>query len=150
MKLATIKAIGAELEGALSGNRFGKVFQLSRFETAIDFRLHDSAYLFISIEPAAPRIYLIKRRLRDLERGSGNLSPFMLYLRKRLSGAEAVTVEPVEKERVLVVEFSGETELGEHCRSSLVVQLTGRSANLFLLDENKMILESARETQGEG
>jgi predicted ribosome quality control (RQC) complex YloA/Tae2 family protein len=150
VKLATIKAIGAELEGALSGNRFGKVFQLSRFETAIDFRLHDSAYLFISIEPAAPRIYLIKRRLRDLERGSGNLSPFMLYLRKRLSGAEAVTVEPVEKERVLVVEFSGETELGEHCRSSLVVQLTGRSANLFLLDENKMILESARETQGEG
>ena len=150
MNLATIRSIRAELEGALPGKRFGKIFQLSRFETAIDFRLRDSAYLFISIEPAAPRIYLIKRRLRDLERGSGNLSPFMLYLRKRLSGTETAAVEMVENERVLVFEFAGETEFGEYRRSHLVVQLTGRSANLFLLDESKVILETARETRGDG
>lgn len=134
----------------MAGTRFGKIFALSRFETAIDFRLHGSRYLFISVEPASPRVYLVKRRLRDLDRQSGNPSPFLLGLRKHLSGAGFTGVGKLPGERVLRLSFSGPDELGNIRAHSLIVQVTGRSANLFLLDGEDVILGSARDTHGPG
>ena len=142
--------IRPELENALAGRKLGKIFQLSRFELAIDFRLSDSQYLFVSIEPANPRIYLIKRRLRDLEKQSSNPSPFLLYLRKRLSGFEVTDIDSMPGERVLLIKLTGSSEMGEQQHFSLTVQLTGRSANLFLLDQSGIILETSRNTKGLG
>ena len=59
-------------------------------------------------------------------------------------------VEKVPGERVLRFAFSGEDEMGNVGRHSLVVQITGRSANLFLLDADDIIIDSLRETHGQG
>ncbi len=150
MDLKTVTAIRRELESELIGSAFGKIFQLSRFDIAIDLRLHDSSYLFVSIEPGNPRVYLIRRRMRDLERASGNPSPFTLLLKKNLSGAELTAVEQVSDERVLMFALVGSDELGSVARFALVAQLTGVSANLLLLDSGSRILGSARQTIGEG
>ena len=150
MNNATLNKISAELEFALRGQRFGKIFSLSKVELAIDFRLHASNYLFISIAPNAPRVYLITRRLRDLEKQSGNPAPFVLFLRKRLSGAVLQKIEKTENERVLKFSFINQTELGETEKYTLVIQLTGRSANVFLLDGRDFVLDSMRENSGEG
>ena len=150
MNESTLEIICSKIAGSLQGKRLGKIFPLSRFETAIDFRLPDSRYLFISVEPSAPRIYLITRRLRDLERSSGNPSPFLLSLKKRLSGATLDGVEKVAGERVLRFAFCGQDEMGTSSRHSLVVQITGRSANLFLLDGDGVIIDSLRKTHGQG
>ena len=107
-------------------------------------------YLFISIEPTAPRIYLIKRRLRDLEKQSKNPHPFFLLLRKRLSNAVLQKVEKLNNERILRFDFLAQNELGETENLRLIAQLTGRSANLFLLDKNDFILDAARENTGKG
>jgi predicted ribosome quality control (RQC) complex YloA/Tae2 family protein len=146
----TLEQIRRELESFLTGQKFGKIFALSRLTMAIDFRLADSQFLFISVESAAPRIYLIKRRLRDLEKQSGNPNAFVLFLKKRLSNAVLESIEKIENERILIFYFSAQTELGEREKYSLAVQLTGRSANLFLLDKNGFILDKLRETFGEG
>jgi predicted ribosome quality control (RQC) complex YloA/Tae2 family protein len=146
----TLKKICAELEAALTGQKFGKIFSLTRFQMAIDFRLRDSKYLFVSIEPTAPRIYLIKRRLRDLEKESRNPHPFFQLLRKKLSNAVLEKVEKLENERIVRFDFLAQDELGEIGNYALIVQLTGRSANLFLLDKNDFILDAARENFGEG
>jgi predicted ribosome quality control (RQC) complex YloA/Tae2 family protein len=146
----TLEQICAELESVLTGQKFGKIFTLSRLQLAVDFRLNESLFLFISVESTNPRIYLIKRRLRDLEKQSGNPNPFVLFLRKRLSNAVLESVEKIEKERVLLFDFSIQTELGQNENYSLVTQLTGRSANLFLLDKNGFILDKMRETFGAG
>ena len=150
MNNATLKKICAELESVLHGQKFGKIFSLSKFELAIDFRLHDSSYLFISIVPNAPRIYLIKRRLKDLEKQSANPTPFVLFLRKRLSNAVFQSIEKQENERILKFSFLSQTEIGEIENYTLIVQLTGRSSNLFLLDGKDFILDSMRENFGAG
>lgn len=150
MNTETLEKLTSEMAPLLIGRRWGRIFPLSRFELAVDLRLPDSKYLFISIEPASPRIYLVTRRLRDIERAAVNFSPFLLGLRKNLSGAEIVSVEQVPGERALKFELTGESEVGEASRYSLVVQLTGRSSNLFLLDDKGIILDSARESKGEG
>lgn len=146
----TLEKIRAELASILIGQQFGKIFTLSRVSLAIDFRLYESQFLFISLDSSAPRIYLIKRRLRDLERTSGTPNGFVLYLKKRLSNAVLQSIEKTENERILTFDFTAETELGATEKYSLAVQLTGRSANLFLLDKNGFILERLRETFGAG
>jgi len=146
----TITAIRAEVESELAGKRFGKIFQLSKVELAIDFRSPDARYLFISIEPSSPRIYLIRRKLRELEKASGNPMPFSLLLRKKLSGAALSSIKQLEGERVLLLSFDAVDELEQPVCLTLAVQLTGASANLFLLDSQSTILDTARQTLGPG
>lgn len=146
----TLETIRAELASRLIGQRFGKIFNLARLRLAVDFRLSDSTYLFISTEPSAPRVYLVKRRLRDLEKHSANPTAFVLFLRKRLANSVLQTIEKVENERILRFLLKARNELEQTEYYTLVVQLTGRSANLFLLDENDFILDRARETVGGG
>ena len=150
MNLATLEKIRDELAGALIGRRFGKVFPLSRNDLVIDLRLADSRYLFVSVDPADPRIYLIRRRLRDLEKVSVNPSPFVLLLKKHLSGAEVVGAETVEGERVLLMSLVAESGTGEVANFKLIIQLTGRSANLFIADDRGFVIDSLRQTEGVG
>ncbi len=146
----TLEKVSAELESVLIGCKFGKIFTLSRFQLAIDFRLPDSLYLYINVEPSAPRIYLIKRRMRDLEKQSKSPTGFVMFLRKRLANSILQTIEKLENERVLRFALSAKDELGQAEKYTLVAQFTGRSANLFLLDKNDFILDSCRETFGAG
>lgn len=150
MNLATLEKIKDELVATLAGRRPGRIFLLTRNEIAIDFRLPDSLYLFISVDPGDPRTYLIRRRLRDLEKASLNPSSFIQQLKKQISSLTLTNIRQIEGERVLIISFAGENELGENRQSSLTIQLTGRSANLFLLDENGFIVDSMRQTNGEG
>ena len=150
MNEKTLEKITAELASVLIGQRFGKIFTLARLQLAIDFRLPDGTYFFVSVEPNAPRVYLIKRRLRDLEKSSKNQTPFVMFLRKRLANARLDAIGKLKDERVLRFAFSATNDLGAAENYSLIVQLTGRSANIFLLDENDFVLDACRETVGDG
>ena len=150
MNESTLESVRAEIEAAAIGKKFGKIFLLSRLQMAIDLRLPDSRYLFISVEPNAPRIYLIERRLKELEKSSINQQSFHQLLKKRLSGGELIAVEKLPNERILKFSFTVTDEFGERVTPSLVVQLTGRSSNMFLLDGNGYIVGAIRETSGDG
>ena len=150
MNTATIESIKGELSTVLVGRKFGKIFQLSRNEMAVDFRLAESRYLYINFGPAEPRVHLITRRLRDLEKSSGNPLPFALTLRKRISSGEVNGIQRRADDRVLEFSIFAEDELGDTAEYILIAQLTGRSANLFLANEDGVILDRARDTQGDG
>ena len=136
----TLEAVTDELRAALQGRRFGRSFPLSRRALAIDFRLPESRYLFIAAEPGDPRAFLIRRRLKDLEQAAGNPHAFHLLLRKRLSGANVTSIEKVEGERIVYIRTNGLDETDEPAISALLIQLTGKSSNIFLLDHNENIL----------
>ena len=146
----TLEKICGEIAPLLTGQKLGKIFSLSRLRFAIDFRLPNSKYLFINLEAVAPGLYLITRRLRDLEKQSKNPSPFILSLRSRLLNAVLNKFEKLENERIARFEFASEDDFGNAAFYTLVAQLTGRSANLFLLDKNDFILDSLRENSGAG
>jgi predicted ribosome quality control (RQC) complex YloA/Tae2 family protein len=139
-----------ELRPALSGRPWGKVFQLSANTLAVDFRTGDGRYLLLSADPARPRLHFIARTVRELERVSLSPSPFALFLRKALGGATLRALEKDEGERVVRVEFSVEDAAGEESGATLVAQLTGRSANLFLLDERGRVRMALRPARGAG
>lgn len=139
-----------ELRPALSGRPWGKVFQLSADTLAVDFRTGDGRYLLLSADPARPRLHSIARTVRELERASHAPAPFALFLRKALGGATLRALSKDEGERVVRFKFSVPDALGEEGEATLVAQLTGRSANLFLLDERGRVRITLRPTRGAG
>ncbi len=145
----TIKEIVAEIEPLLAGRAPGKIFQLGAQSLAIDFRLRDG-YLFISAEPVGPRLYLIKRRVRDLEKQSIPPTQFALALRKELAGATLRALEKDATDRVVRFRFACRNELDQIIQRTLIAQLTGRSANLFLLDSGDTITHQLRSVRGAG
>lgn len=146
----TLKEIVKELEELLPGRFLGRVFQLSSFSLAIDFGLRERGYLFISIEPASPRLYLVKRTPRELEKASVPLSSFPQALRTALGGGALRSLRKDENERVVRFSFVVENDFGDSHNHLLVAQLTGRSANLFLLDSASKIKQAWRNPYGEG
>ncbi|MGI8555130.1 MAG: Rqc2 family fibronectin-binding protein [Pyrinomonadaceae bacterium] len=150
MNEATLQAVARELTETLTGQKFGRIFQLGKLRLAIDFRLRNDSYLFFSIEPSAPRIYFIQRRFKDLEKQSQNPNSLTMFLYKRLSNAVLKKITKDENERILRFSFEADDEIEGLKNYTLVVQLTGRSANLFLLDAQDFILESLRDNRGEG
>jgi predicted ribosome quality control (RQC) complex YloA/Tae2 family protein len=150
MQEQTIERLVDELRSILVGRFAGKTFQLSSLSLAIDFGLRTEGYLFINVDPAAPRLYLIKRRVRDLEQSSVSPLPFAHAMRTQVGGGKLVSVTKDDSERVVRFSFIVEDDLGEVKNLALVAQLTGRSANLFLLDEQQHITHALRTPQGQG
>src|SRR5215207_4575564 len=136
-----------EIRPALAGRQWGKVFQLSASSLAVDFR---GRYLFVSVEPGQPRLYLISRTVRELERASQQPTSFALLLRKALGGATLREVKKDEGERVVRFVFDVPDAVGDVREAVLVTQLTGRTSNLFLLDSHGRILDALRPSRGEG
>ncbi|MBA3442919.1 MAG: NFACT family protein [Pyrinomonadaceae bacterium] len=144
----TLNQIVEELRSALVGHRMGKLFQLARARLAIDFRPDDGRYLLISAESNQPRMHLIRRTVRELEKQSLPPSPFALALRKHIGGAILRALTKDEGDRIVRFAFDAQTAIGDTHTPSLIVQLTGRTANLFLLDEHGRILDSLRPSHG--
>src|SRR5215212_4160592 len=142
-----ISEVIEEVGPALAGRAWGKVFQLSGASLVVDFR---GRYLFVSVEPGQPRLYLTSRTVRELERASQQPSPFALVLRKALGGATLREVKKDEGERVVRFIFDVPDAVGDVREATLVAQLTGRTSNLFLLDSHGRILDALRPSRGEG
>ncbi|HEX8351825.1 MAG TPA: NFACT family protein, partial [Pyrinomonadaceae bacterium] len=139
-----------ELRPALSGRPWGKVFQLSAATLAVDFRTGDGRYLLLSAEPARPRLHMMARTVRELERVALTPSPFALVLRKILGGGTLRKLTRDEGDRVVRFNFSVPDAAGDEHAATLVAQLTGRTSNLFLLDEHGRVVAALRPARGEG
>lgn len=150
MHRETLKEIVGELDRFLRGRFLGRLFQLSAASLVIDFGLKDAGYLFISIDPSAPRLYLIKRTTRELERASTSPSPFTQALRVNFGGGRLLSVTKDEDERIVRFAFAVSDEMGESHARTFVAQLTGRSANLFLLDSAARITHAFRAPRDDG
>ncbi|MDQ3256170.1 MAG: NFACT family protein [Acidobacteriota bacterium] len=145
-----ISAIVDELGPALEGSVMGKVFQLSRAVVAIDFRTEGGRYLLLAAESSQPRLYFIKRTVRELEKVSLAPTPFALALRRHLSGARLVALTKDSGERIVRFLFTAPDVVGRQISWSLVAQLSGRSANLFLLDDVGHIVDTLLAAHGAG
>lgn len=150
MHQETLKTIVAEFDDLLPGKSLGRVFHLSPASLAIDFHLRQSGLLFISAEPAAPRLYLMKRSIRELERKAISPSPFVQALQAALGDAAVSSVTKDDVERIVRFHFTAPPATVAWPLTTMVAQLTGRSANLFLLDGDQRIVHALRQPLGEG
>jgi predicted ribosome quality control (RQC) complex YloA/Tae2 family protein len=150
MDQESIDRVVNEIAPFLTGRAAGKIFQLGPAALAIDFGLRGAGYLYLSAEPAAPRLYLIKRRVRDLEKQSRPLTQFAQSLKKELEQTKLASIAKEKTDRIVRLTFAGVDELGNARTRRLVAQLTGRSANLLILDDRDTVIRALRASQAPG
>jgi predicted ribosome quality control (RQC) complex YloA/Tae2 family protein len=146
----TLETIAGEAQAALAGGIWGRVWQTGRAAFFCEIRKEGAPFLFLCADPAAPRLYPAPRRVRDVERNMLAPQGFALTLRRRLAGLTLVAVTKDAGERVVRLAFTGRDELGAQVSRALVAQLTGRAANLLLLDERGHVMDALRRLRGAG
>lgn len=141
-----LQAVVDAMRPLLTGVSLSRVWQPSASTVALDFRLPDGRLLLISIRPDAPALFLASRNVAELEADSNGDRAFGALLRKRLRGARVEAIRKPAADRIVTLEFRGFAASGEAARHELVVELTGRSANVILVDDDARIVAVLRES----
>src|SRR5262249_41063673 len=134
-----LSAIMDEIAPALRGRVVAKV-GLADNTIMMDARLADGRVLVVDLGKNDPALYLSKRRLDS----SDASNQFLLLLRKHLSGARIVDVSKAPSDRIVRISLERHEPGGGLVGASVVLALTGRSTNAFLLREDDVTIGSLR------
>lgn len=137
----TLGFIKNELSDYIIGSKVEKVHQPSKQELVLILRTRNGAYrLYFSADGQSPRVHLTSYNFENPKQ------PPMLcmMLRKRLVGANLISIEQVGNDRILIFTFDGTTEIGDRTKYYLVCEIMAQKSNIILLDENKKILDAVK------
>jgi len=140
-----LSAIVDEIKREVEGRTVAGI-SLSGSTLLFDFRLSSRRRLLVSLERAAPALYLSSRDQHNTSKRPP--SNFYSALRQQLAGAKVVSIAKRPSDRVVEIEFENTAAKDRTSRASLVLSLTGRSANAYLLDGEKTLLASLFEKPG--
>ncbi|MCW5935694.1 MAG: NFACT family protein [Fimbriimonadaceae bacterium] len=129
-----LAAVAAELQ-PLIGSRLEKVNPAGPLGIQVSLYLDRQRWLLLNADPVHPRAYLLGRRPeRDKE-----LPNFARDVKRLLMDARLVFARQRGLDRVLDLGFSGPE--GDF---QLVAELTGRHANLLLVDSERRVVSAAK------
>ncbi|MCR5695050.1 MAG: NFACT family protein [Clostridia bacterium] len=132
------RCIKWELEGILPGGRVSRVFQPEKDEIILVIRNNSFNYrLLISANSGTSRIG-ITNVAKENPMDAPN---FCMSLRKHLIGAELVSVDQVECDRILKLVFRARNEMGDEVTKTLVCEIMGRYSNIILLNDKNVIID---------
>ncbi len=138
MDIFFIHGLVDELAILLPGHRPGKAFQVGTTDLLLDFNLRDHRWLHISTDPSRLGCYLSRRAPRKGVEVARSDTPFVELLRKHLDGLRLSTIEGLGYDRVIRLRFGDDETRRER---DLIIALTGRSANIFLVEGCRLITE---------
>lgn len=141
-----LQSITTELTSLLVAQRLGKVYQLGATDLALDLRLRDGRTLVISTDPQRLALYLTKRNPKQLGDEARTDTAFVALVKKYLGSARLLEVEKLGYDRVVYFTFSAEDDDGSLHTRQLAVWLTGRAANVLLIEAGH-ILASLRDRE---
>ncbi|HEU0174723.1 MAG TPA: NFACT family protein [Blastocatellia bacterium] len=139
-----LQIIVNELGLRLGGHRIGGIYQIGATDLAIDFYAPNERWLMISTDPQRLAFFLTARNPKQGRDELRSDTAFVALARKHLGGSRLATAEKLGYDRVAHLEFNVKDKDGKTTRRKLVVALTGRSANV-LLTEDSRIIASLRE-----
>ena len=136
-----LTAVLEELREKATGARVEKVHQPSRDTVILHLRCEGSREkLLLAANPAAPRLHLTAASPENPDQPP----MFCMLLRKHLSGARLAEITQPPMERMAAFHFDCTDEMGFPVRKQLVVELMGRTCNLYLLDPDGRIIDCLR------
>jgi predicted ribosome quality control (RQC) complex YloA/Tae2 family protein len=139
-----LQIIVNELGLRLGGHRVGGIYQIGATDLAIDFYAPDKRWLMISTDPQRLAFYLTARNPKQGGDELRSDTAFVALVKKYLGGSRLATAEKLGYDRVARLEFNVKEKDGKTARRKLVVALTGRSANVLLIEDSH-IIASLRE-----
>ena len=136
-----MSAVLSEIREKATGARVEKIHQPSRDTVILHLRCENSREkLLFAANPAAPRLHLTSANPENPDQPP----MFCMLLRKHLSGARLREISQLPMERAASFSFDCTDEMGFPVQKRLVVELMGRTCNLYLLDPDGRILDCLR------
>ena len=136
-----LTAVLSELKEKALGARVEKIHQPSRDTVILLLRCETGREkLLIAANPAAPRLHLTTANPENPEQPP----MFCMLLRKHLSGARLAEISQLPMERCVTFSFDCTDEMGYPVQKKLVVELMGRTCNIYLLGAENRILDCLR------
>jgi predicted ribosome quality control (RQC) complex YloA/Tae2 family protein len=133
-------ALAQELSHDLGGARVQNVVAVDRLSFTMELYAGRRHYLSLSANQAQEGVLVGEERIR---RGVGGTPPLAQAVRAHLIGARLSAVTCPPHERILHLVFEAAAQ------RTIVAEMTGRMANVLLLDENSRILALARPVTAE-
>ena len=134
-------AVLGEIREKTAGARVEKIHQPGRDTVILHLRCEQGREkLLFAANPAAPRLHLTSSTPENPEQPP----MFCMLLRKHLSGARLKEITQLPMERLARFTFDCIDEMGDPVQKHLVVELMGRTCNLYLLDPTERIIDCLR------
>lgn len=135
-------AVVHELDQTLATGRVAKVNQPYPAELIMTIRAHRHNYsLLLSANPTYPRMQITQIAYQN----PAVPSNFAMTMRKYLEGAILESIEQVDNDRIIKMNFKTRDELGDQQRLVLVVEIMARHSNVSLVNEkNHKIIDTIK------
>ncbi|EEJ41039.1 Rqc2 family fibronectin-binding protein [Limosilactobacillus vaginalis] len=135
-------AVVHELDQTLSTGRVAKVNQPYPAELIMTIRAHRHNYsLLLSANPTYPRMQITQIAYQN----PAVPSNFAMTMRKYLEGAILESIEQVDNDRIIKMNFKTRDELGDQQRLVLVIEIMARHSNVSLVNEkNHKIIDTIK------
>lgn len=133
--------VARELDSLLKDGRVDRVIQPEKDEIHLVIRAQGANHtLVLSASPNAARVHLTAHKK------TGPMEPPMLcmLLRKHLGSGRVASVRRVAGDRILEIDITALSEMGDVITHTLVVELMGRHSNIILKNERGRIVDAAR------
>ena len=137
LSVADISAVIREVEPALTGGWVQKISQPSADSLVLDVRSPGQTLsLLLSADPGTARLHVLSRKSPN----PPSPPPFCQFLRAHVQGARVDAVAQVPDDRIVRISL---TSRDGPC--TLVAELTGRHADLLLLDCREKVLATIHD-----
>jgi len=134
LTVSEVTEVLRELAPVLQGGWIQKIQQPRPRTIVLEIRVPGQTHRFlISCEPENPRLHLTTRSHLN----PPTPPPFCQFLRAHFQGARVDTIRQIEHERIVELQITG-----REGPRTIVCELTGKKANLLILDAERCILRS--------
>lgn len=136
----TLSVLREEFECILVGGKITKIYQPERDEIVLFVFNKQTHKLLISANANVNRIHLT-----EMPTDNPKTAPsFCMLLRKHVLNATITAVSQMPYERVLEFSLQVNDELGYKKNVKLIFELTGKTSNIILTDDNYVVLDSIK------
>jgi predicted ribosome quality control (RQC) complex YloA/Tae2 family protein len=136
----TLGFLARELNGFLQGGRIDRISQPFSDMVVLNLYSQGNNYrLLISASPECARIHLTEKTFENPIKAP----MFLMLLRKHLLGGRILSIQQLNGDRILRIDVSARSELGDESMKTLYFEAMGRYTNLTLVD-NGIIIDAAR------
>ncbi len=133
--------VARELQDKLAEGRIDKIIQPERDEIHLLIRAQGKNHrLVMSASASSARVHLTQ------ESPAAPMDPpmFCMLLRKYLGGGRIREFRQIDGDRILEMDVTSLSELGDPVVRTLVVELMGRYSNIILLTQGRTVIDAAR------
>lgn len=138
----TYRAAAAEIMAELAGARIDRVSSPTRDSVFISAGRGAKRGLLISALPASARLCLADSA--PAAGAPGDPTPFVMLLRKHLTGGRILFIEQLGLDRVFKIGLEGWAHQNEADSKYLIVEMLGRGSNAAFLDADGRIVDVLR------